>query len=298
MAQAQEARDSASTNPGLSQAGPTEQDVQDMPWKYIGYRGYSEFLSSDDENFILRRFATLNVRVALALQDKVSRLEGELSGFDALHSIPDPVEYNNGTLRGDLPTRTLILDRLTSALERYSKTYADTFILQVKALHQFPQATRRSVQHLEKWHQFHGNFAIVPDEMLYLSKTDDLIKIVPSTKTQVRQFLDRSDRLSSLSIWADPEDPKPPQGSEHVLYFSDKRLDRFASILIILIGVTMLLTPLWILQAVQASLYKLVVISVFILVFLVTMSFTMAARPFEGLAATALRCSAHGFPTD
>jgi hypothetical protein len=121
MAQAQEARDSASTNPGLSQAGPTEQDVQDMPWKYIGYRGYSEFLSSDDENFILRRFATLNVRVALALQDKVSRLEGELSGFDALHSIPDPVEYNNGTLRGDLPTRTLILDRLTSALERYSK---------------------------------------------------------------------------------------------------------------------------------------------------------------------------------
>ena len=91
-----------------------------MPWKYIGYRGYSEFLASDNEHFIYRRFSTLNARVALVLQDKVCHLEQELAAFDALHSIPDPVPYNNGTLRDDLPSRTRILENLTSALERYS----------------------------------------------------------------------------------------------------------------------------------------------------------------------------------
>lgn len=123
--------------------------------------------------------------------------------------------------------------------------------------------------------------------MSYLTKASELISLLPADKTPIRQVIDRSERLRTLSIWADPEAPKPPQGSEHVLYFSDKRLDRFASIVIIIIGLTMLLTPLWILQAVQEPLYKLVVISVFVLAFLVSMSVTMAAKPFEGLAATA-----------
>lgn len=72
-----------------------------------------------------------------------------------------------------------------------------------------------------------------------------------------------------------------------MLYFSDKRIDAFASGVIVIVGLTMLLTPVWILQALNSLLWKLVVISIFIFIFLVTMSFTMVAKPFEALGATA-----------
>ena len=74
---------------------------------------------------------------------------------------------------------------------------------------------------------------------------------------------------------------------EHVAYFSNRKLDRFVSFAIVAIGVAMLLTPLWVLQALEAPTTKLLVITVFVLVFLLTMSFTMAAKPFEALGATA-----------
>jgi hypothetical protein len=64
-------------------------------------------------------------------------------------------------------------------------------------------------------------------------------------------------------------------------------MDSFVSGAIALIGITMLLTPIWILQALEKFWPKLVVISIFILVFLFKMSFTMVAKPFEALGATA-----------
>ncbi len=42
----------------------TMAEVNGMPWKYLGYKEYSEFIVSDNELFLLRRFRTLNVRDA------------------------------------------------------------------------------------------------------------------------------------------------------------------------------------------------------------------------------------------
>lgn len=49
----------------------------------------------------------------------------------------------------------------------------------------------------------------------------------------------------------------------------------------------MLITPLWILQWLESSVSKLVVITIFNSVFLLVMSFLMVAKPFEALGATA-----------
>lgn len=35
------------------------------PWKYYGYQAYSEFIASEDDFFILRRFSTVSARVLL-----------------------------------------------------------------------------------------------------------------------------------------------------------------------------------------------------------------------------------------
>ncbi|RMJ11671.1 hypothetical protein CDV36_008706 [Fusarium kuroshium] len=79
-------------SPGQALAGITvetslsEEEIHIKPWKFIGYKGYSEFISSEDDWFVLRRFGVLNVRVALALQDEVAVLEEELKKLDATHS--------------------------------------------------------------------------------------------------------------------------------------------------------------------------------------------------------------------
>jgi hypothetical protein len=99
---------------------PTDEEVQEKPWKYVGYRRYAEFISSDDDFFVLRRFHTLNVRVALAYQDKLSMLEQQLSEMDNRHSRRQAPDVNNGTLRGDLDEREALLDETSEAVYRYS----------------------------------------------------------------------------------------------------------------------------------------------------------------------------------
>lgn len=100
---------------------PTEEDVQRKPWKYIGYRGYSKFISSDDDFLVMRRFDTLSARVALSLQDEIVVLEDELNEIDEVHSKRESPDVNNGALRDDIPDRKLLVDRAAKKLRKYSK---------------------------------------------------------------------------------------------------------------------------------------------------------------------------------
>jgi hypothetical protein len=99
---------------------PTAEDIQRKPWKYIGIKGYAEFISSDDDFFILRRFHTLNTRVALALQDEISDLEDRLKLLDEQYSDKDANDVNNGTFRDDMEDRSEIIETLRKKLKRYS----------------------------------------------------------------------------------------------------------------------------------------------------------------------------------
>jgi hypothetical protein len=120
-----------------------------------------------------------------------------------------------------------------------------------------------------------------------LSHTKDLISVANKDKTPLRRMIDSSHRLRTLPIWRSAETVSPPRGSKQVLYFSDKRIDTFSSCAIVIVDLTMLLTPVWILQALNNLLWKLDVISIFVFIFLVTMTFNMVAKPFEALGATA-----------
>lgn len=101
---------------------PEEADIRLKPWKYVGYKGYSAFISSDDDFFILRRFDTLNVRVALSQQDELSSLETELIEMDEKFSRKDSEDIDNGTFRGDLEERTALLANIARKVRRYSKS--------------------------------------------------------------------------------------------------------------------------------------------------------------------------------
>jgi hypothetical protein len=108
------------SNPIPDYAQPTPDDIAKKPWKYIGIKGYSEFLASEDDLLIFRRFGALNTRILLVLQDEVSVLEQQLNDMDTFYSDKNGEDYNNGTFRDDMPDRADLLNHLREKLYQYS----------------------------------------------------------------------------------------------------------------------------------------------------------------------------------
>jgi hypothetical protein len=80
-------------------ARPSQDELLNKPWKYTGYRAFSQFIASDNDFFVLRRFGALNARVILALQDQLSKLEEDLEEIDKRCSELDAGDVNNGSFR-------------------------------------------------------------------------------------------------------------------------------------------------------------------------------------------------------
>ncbi|KAL7943826.1 hypothetical protein V8C42DRAFT_328546 [Trichoderma barbatum] len=278
---------------------------QIVPWRYIGYRGYSRFISSVNDFFILRRFSVLNVRVALALQHQLVMLERQLDELDDKYEGDPPV--HNGRFEGDAEDREELLSRIEEKLRKYNE-----LILQQSALRSYKPAPQQNIKNIFRWHSNHAHRAVCLHEQQYLhygrgdgylngyadaceetehtQKTrtdDDLICVVQQDKAPLRRVVDSSRIFRSMSL----SETKRGQASEHdaedVSYYSEKRLDLFVSLTTTMIGLAMLVTPLWILQSTKSLQIKLIVITVFIIVFLLVLSFGMVARPFEALGATA-----------
>ena len=70
-------------------------------------------------------------------------------------------------------------------------------------------------------------------------------------------------------------------------YFSDKRVDRCVYVLIVILGLLMLIGPLWWLSFELDSSRRLGIITGFIVLFTLLMGGATNARPFEAMAATA-----------
>ncbi|KAF4628645.1 hypothetical protein G7Y89_g9509 [Cudoniella acicularis] len=278
-------RDSTSMRSVNEVEGPplTEEEIERKPWKYIGYKGYSEFIASDNDFYIVRNFASLNTRITLALQDQISVLEADLEELDAQYSRRDAEDLHNGSFRDDREDRTELIEKITTKLAKYNE-----FILQQTELKKYPQPFRQDLKSLRNWHHNHDNVAIATDEQAYLTHTQDLISVVPKEKTPLRRFLERSRKFRILPLWMQKAGPELPIYDKDVItYTSDKRIDRFITVVIVGIGTVMLVAPMWILQAIPNNSYKLAVITTFIVTFLGMVSYATAAKPFETLAATA-----------
>jgi hypothetical protein len=76
-------------------------EEKEKPWKYVGYKVFSRWVASDPSFFVLRRFGTLNARVALSLQDEIAQLEERLDHMDKTYSDRDTEDANNGTFRDE-----------------------------------------------------------------------------------------------------------------------------------------------------------------------------------------------------
>lgn len=74
---------------------------------------------------------------------------------------------------------------------------------------------------------------------------------------------------------------------ELAYYPNDARVENFFRLLNTLLGMTMLIFPLWVLAIIHGTFERLGVITGFVVLFLSLVTFTTTARPFESLAAAA-----------
>ncbi|KAI0469998.1 hypothetical protein GGR56DRAFT_661136 [Xylariaceae sp. FL0804] len=267
----------------LNEEVPSIAEVQDKPWKFIGYKRYAEFISSDNDFFLVRRFDALSVRVALSLQDDIAVLEGQLNDLDRDHSRRTAPDVDNGTFRNDVEERRILLHKITKALTRYND-----FIIQQSKIRAYQVAPKRDIKNIRRWHRNNGT-AIFEEEQKYLDHKDDLICVVGKYKSPLRRAIDNSLWFRTLFLWRVDKNKAPPapEYDADITYYSDGRIDGFVSVLIAFLGTIMLITPIWILQALDNLTMKLAVITAFVLGLLLIVSFLMVAKPLEALGATA-----------
>ena len=117
---------------------PTEQEVREKPWRYIGYKLFSEWSASADEFFVIRLFGNLATRVILRMQWEISELEKELGRIDDHWMFRSQKDVNNGAFRRDSEERKEVLDRIVERLKQYCKSDLSTMFAAWIVIDQFP----------------------------------------------------------------------------------------------------------------------------------------------------------------
>jgi hypothetical protein len=141
-------------------------------------------------------------------------------------------------------------------------------------------------------------------EAEYITHTKDLIAVLPKDISWFRKVLERSLLLRIPGVRSlferkadDIEDYDAIRAIENgkhsairkTRWQNDKRVDRFSEGVIAVVGLAMLIAPVWVLDKIDHGLpnVKLGAITAFIVVFFVLVAVATTARVFDALAATA-----------
>lgn len=252
--------------------------MQKPAWKHVGYQGFCKFHVSDDDFFILRRFSEMTSRVLLAMQDELSEREAELTVLEVRLSSEGVQEMHNGSFRQEASEERLAL---IHAIEKKLRSYNE-LVLQHSDLRRRPPVAKKDRTSLANWFSNNPD-AILADETEFINHPQDLFAIVPKVETPLRRALERSSRFRLFRLWKTP----PPIDDSNIHYTSDQRIDMFVNMIIAMVGLIMLIVPLWVLAFVTWVVHQLAIITSFVVVFLCFVSFTTVARPFETLGAAA-----------
>ena len=160
------------------------------------------------------------------------------------------------------------------------------------------RATDIQKSNIDNWMNRNNDHAISPEELEFFKRKTDIIPVVQAMKSPLRKLAERKfgstwARLTPFTIEVDkPEHYEyGEEGKSAVTYFNDSVIDRAIENITLILGLAMMLLPLWILQLVAASYshiwLRLLVISIFMVAFTIILSAVTASRSVEILAATA-----------
>ncbi|KAI4259717.1 MAG: hypothetical protein L6R42_004448, partial [Xanthoria sp. 1 TBL-2021] len=257
------------------------------PYRYRGYPAMCTWMASDDDFFVVRKFSKLSARVVLLMQNRIVKLEKIVHAEDA-KCIEGEYKGENGSFNLDLSiARQRAMDELVGRLDQYQR-----FVLDHSKLKARPDATKRQISNVKNW-LHNTNQPILQDEVSFIDEDGDLMPMVPRVKPPLRRFLDRFDIIGRISYFRRKEkqlDQRHFQ-SETTIYNIEERIDKVVTIVTIVLGLSMLIAPLWVLQYFYTEQpdmkTRLEIITGFLIGFTFLLSIVTVARPFEVLAATA-----------
>lgn len=114
--------------------------------------------------------------------------------------------------------------------------------------------------------------------------------MVPKEANPLRDILLRSKVFRSLPIWRIPErEPGLPfyVGEDQVTVAEDLAVDTAAKMLGMVLSLVLFLVPIWVLSYLRTAKYRLVVATIFIVLFSALLNVVTSAKPHESFAATA-----------
>ncbi|KAF4827495.1 hypothetical protein CGCTS75_v008071 [Colletotrichum tropicale] len=266
---------------GVEEQVLSQNDLDEKPWKYVGYKDFVDFSALADDYFAVRRFDQLHNRTLLALQDRLTDLEERLNSLDGRLSERQSPDVDNGTFRKDQPERKKLLDQIHDALIRY-----DSLVCQYLQLRAAQDAPPIVVRNMRRW-LANMNEPIESEEVKFLEQRD-LISMVGHKKSTAQRFLEKNIELPFIGWLSKQMNPsKKRTAHDLAIHFDAGKLRVLHRVGIYVVALVMLVGPLWLLAALEEEWHKLISISLLLLVFLTVMNWGIVARPFEVLAATA-----------
>lgn len=143
------------------------------------------------------------------------------------------------------------------------------------------------IKNIKNWHRKNEG-AIYKGELKYLDMDEDLMTIIPISKTPLRRAMEHIEWFKMTDYFRrHPNQTTASYDVGTIFYHSDEKMQAFDSGLVVFLGIIMLLVPLWILDAMQSKKAILGVISVFVVGFMLLVQVVTLAKPYETLAAAA-----------
>lgn len=236
-------------------------------------------MASDDDLFLFRRYQSLNARTILYMQDRIGQIENRLSQLHDENAHGDEKRKNN-SFRWDMhhePERDRLMCELTGLLHHYNQ-YIHVF----SKIRAKPKAQPRQINNLRG---FRGSKAIRAKEMEFIDHEHDLISINDHPSTPLGKML-AATKIIRLSRFMQAK-PIAEAQSSSTHYSSDESLGNLSTASIIILGMGLLMGPIWWLDAVNDSTIRLGIITGFLAVFMALMSLATVNRPFEVVASSA-----------
>lgn len=124
-----------------------------------------------------------------------------------------------------------------------------------------------------------------------LEHDDDLIPVYPKARSWFRKVLEKTPILRHRPLRSclsrEPCDPLIREKEGDTVWHNDKRVEWLSASVVGMVGLGMLIGPIWALDKVGPSNARLGIISGFIVVFYILVGIATTAKVFESLAAVA-----------
>ncbi|KAF2680339.1 hypothetical protein K458DRAFT_458634 [Lentithecium fluviatile CBS 122367] len=193
-------------------------------------------------------------------------------------------DMDNGTVLNDTPERMGLIRERTDLLDKY-----DSMVLQYSMLASRPSAPNRNIKNVRNW--LDNNREAIADEEAGFINRHDLICMNSTAQSTARQIFDhwmlRYTKGFLRCFAKKRKENVDAMNSKHMFISDDATVDRLATTTSFLVGLSVIVIPLWVLWLLKTTRAKLVAVTIFIMIFLVFLLICTVARPLQVLAATA-----------